>query len=181
MTTIAWDGKTLAVDRAGWGGASNQVWVEVDKLHSVCMVQSIAERWDLPISYLPPNAKVFTEEIVWASCGGEVQIAAIKRYMEVDDAPPPTLPADQAYGLLMIVRGDTNQVCGLYTHYGTEVMPVYGAPIAMGGGHEMALGAMLAGASAKRAIELVASRSGWSAGGVDSFTVGEGYDWVRWR
>lgn len=156
MTTIAWDGKTLAVDRACWKG--QEVWSPFKKLFEInlCGESMSALRLAHP-------------SIVWAATGMTGVIPLVAQWLE-RGGDRPRFDKDVADGSLgVILEVDTGKVysfSGLLT-----VNPYEGAPVSDGVGHEMALGAMLAGASATRAIEIVAERSGMAAGGVDSFTL----------
>lgn len=98
--------------------------------------------------------------------------------------------ANVAMAMLAWLRGgemirfpdaEWNKSCGLIVTVDRKIFrmttgmttfePVEAVPFADGGGHEYALGAMLAGASAKRAVLLVAKRTSMSWGGVDCLRI----------
>jgi hypothetical protein len=148
MTTIAWDGKTLAADRA-----STQGYI----VNEVCKIRSIAggkrirgQRY----AALTGDAHICEAMLAWL-LGAEM--------IRVPDAD-----WNKACGLIVTID---RRIFRMAVAVGTfeEILSV---PFADGGGSEMALGAMLAGADAKRAIELVALRApSLSWGGVDVVTL----------
>lgn len=146
MTTIAWDGKTLAVDRGSWQG---YIANRVNKLRNVSGGNRIADQ-------------------AYVALSGDAQLAeAAFAWLMGSDWP-------------RILDADYNKVCGVVVTTKHQVYrisigmanaeEILDVPFADGGGADMALGAMLAGATAPKAIELVATRSSLSWGGVDSAT-----------
>lgn len=144
MTTIAWDGKTLAVDRGSWQG---YIANRVNKLRNVG----------------GGNRRPGQS---WIALAGDAHIAeATWRWLLGSDWP-------------RLLDADYNKVCGVLVTTEREIFRVSAGmetfeqildvPFADGGGADMALGAMLAGATAAKAVELVATRSNLSWGGVDS-------------
>ena len=167
MTTIAWDGKTLAVDRAQW--KDNYVWIEVCKLFDYGALSSSAPLANFAHDRVRHRFRAGHSRIVWAATGDANECLMIDRWIRDGGDLPSLANPGQSYGLVVVQR-----LLGPPEVYQlTSAMllgRVYSAPFADGGGFQLALGAMLAGASAVRAIELTAERSGWAAGGVDSVT-----------
>jgi hypothetical protein len=156
MTTVAWDGKTLAADKACWNG--NEVWSPFNKLFRVNLCGDSMS--DLRLSH---------PKIVWAATGYCHVLPLVLSWMEKGGDRPRIDKDETGTRLGLVLEVDTGKIYGI-TGLMTLV-PYPSGPVAEGGGHEMALGAMLAGASAAQAINIVASRSSWAAGGVDSFTL----------
>lgn len=159
MTTIAWDGKTLAVDRASWQGS--YVWSSATKLFHVDDASvECCKRFRLT----PPPGN--QSHLVWAAAGDPSLVPLALMWMQ-EGGEIPTMQAKSPTTLGLILEVSTRRISRLNSRMTLERLN--DAPVAEGGGFEIALGAMLAGATAVQAIELVASRSGWAAGGVDSF------------
>ena len=153
MTTIAFDGETLAVDRAAWKG--DGVWGEFKKLFTVTLCPVAAARFRFAKSEVKPK-------IAWAATGSCHAFPLILDWLE-NGGDLPELKADDSCGIV-VHDGRAYCLAGSMT-----IIPYESYPIADGAGHEMALGAMLAGADAVKAIEIVASRSSYAASKIDSF------------
>ncbi len=166
MTAIAFDGCMLAVDRASW--KADYVWSTVKKLFVIKQPAGIC-RSSLGLSTEADG------EIAWATAGEAADVPLILQWMKSGGEPPVLAQRDLARGL--IVDGLTGGCYGLTGLLTAE--PFIEPPVADGGGFQMALGAMLAGASAERAIEIVMERSGWAAGGVDVYRLPEHLRWKR--
>lgn len=158
MTTCAYDGTTLAVDRASW--KNNYVWNRTTKLFLLPKLSSeCCRRLDLT-------------EIAWAACGEAADVPLILKWMlRGGELPKPIIKEETvSRGLLLdTFSGEIYRLTSLLT-----LETILSVPTADGGGFELALGAMLAGADAVQAIRITASRSGWAAGGINSYTRGDG-------
>lgn len=144
MTTIAWDGKTLAADRCSWSGPTRR---QVRKVFRI-------------------KAKDGKDFLV-GFCGDGAFALAVLAWMrgEADK------PSYRNYGVnpdvqcAMVIDNDMT-VWGVgasltYYRFDESIM-------AMGGGQEFAWGALEAGATAERAIEIAIKRSDYAALGVDT-------------
>lgn len=161
MTTIAFDGRTLAVDRASW--KANYVWNETTKLFLVKPHSDVWRRFS--IKKIPDGAQDDIQTIAWAAAGEAEDVPIIITWMR-ESGDPPSL-GKEARGLIL----DT-YFGGIYSLTSRLTLePFERMPVADGGGFEIALGAMLAGKTAIEAIEIVQSRSGWAAGGYNSYTL----------
>lgn len=157
MTTCAYDGDTLAVDRATW--QNNYVWDRTTKLFLLPTLSSeCRHRLDLTA-------------IAWAACGQAADVPLILKWMlHGGELPKPIKEEPVSRGLLLnIFSGEIYRLTSLLT-----LETISSVPTSDGGGFEIALGAMLAGADAIQAIRITASRSGWAAGGISSYTLGDG-------
>jgi hypothetical protein len=153
MTTIAFDGKTLAVDRAAWKGQG--IWSDACKLFAVDMCGEAKDRFMLEGG----------SRIVWAACGCFQDFPLVIRWI----ANGGDIPDIESGSIGILVHG--NDAYGLNSNM--TLVPHGEYPISDGCGHEMVLGCMLAGADAVRAIELVASRSSFAVARIDSYTIVE--------
>jgi hypothetical protein len=159
MTTIAFDGNVLAVDRAAWKG---DTCYEAVKIFKVALSPSVVERF----YWFSCN------EILWAVAGYAHDVSKVLRWME-SGAGLPTIEGDHASVGVVVPTEKRIGRAGYYANacYGLSkymtLDPIDSVPFADGAGHEMALGAMLAGADAIKAVEIVASRSSMSRFGVD--------------
>lgn len=143
MTVIAYDGKTLAADR-----------------------RTLASNSDI---LCPPRTKVFVLEGVGAvaTCGN-AQPDARKREVLTKLQPGANWQGfpEGFTGMALMADGRCVLIGEGY------VMPVV-APHALGSGHEVARGAMLAGADAKTAVEITSALVVTCGDGVDTYTPGE--------
>lgn len=136
MTTIAWDGKTLAANRGALTGLIANIEDKIWKLRAV------RSHWTLP--GLHPGEMVYL-----AGAGSSFQIKRYARWLERADDDD--LPGVDESELLLVAKRAVLHIdsAGL----GTAVLK---RPVALGSGGEVALGALLAGFSSARAVELVA-------------------------
>lgn len=142
MTTIAWDGRTLAADRAAWiGGAKYRV----RKVHRV----KHATRGDLLVGL----------------CGDGGFAEAVLEWLRGGAHPGEYPERDKTYTVALIVaRG--RKVWRLDSKLRWQRS--YGRIHATGAGAEMALGAMEVGATARRAIRVVMKHSDYAGIGIDA-------------
>lgn len=145
MTTIAWDGTTLAADQGDWSGGVRR---------RVCKV-----------------FKVQTKDrgTLLAACAGpSVYCIQVLDWIRGERERPN--PAD------FHDRGDMSRQCALVIDSERRVWQLSNhlhwehmqeSIFAFGAGQEFAWGALEAGASAVRAIEITAKRSDYAAFGVD--------------
>lgn len=147
MTTIAWDGKTLAVDRAAWQGR-------------MCMTTKKLHIFERPAHGFPPGA--------WADCGNAAFNAAVRDWL--DDKVPLPYPADgkeadEDMGLWVTMEGK------VFTFHKRLVLsPVLGQIAGSGGGALFVLGAMAFGATAQQAVAAAEYHTDCSAHGVDTWS-----------
>lgn len=143
MTTIAFDGKTLAADRCSWSGATRRAVRKVFKLSA-------------------PDGRQF----LIAFCGDGSFALAVLVWMRNQGEKPKC----QDFGVdpinqFAIVIDEKCRIWSLsanltYSRFYERIM-------ALGGGQEFAWGALEAGASAKRAVEIAIKRSDYAGLGVD--------------
>lgn len=145
MTTIAWDGITLAADRAAWSGYHCYAVRKVYRVQRDGMVFLVGFAGDGGFAH---------QILAWMRGEGEM---------------PGQYPDDSKTSLsVAIVVDQKRRVWKLNSYlYYTRC---YGRLHVTGGGQDFAMGAMLAGASAKRAIQLTARHSSLAALGVDEVT-----------
>ncbi len=144
MTTIAWDGTTLAADRCSWSGPAR---LRVRKVYKVTA----------------PDGRRF----LVAFCGnGDFAMAILAWMRGQADRPNPSdfnVDRETCCGLVIDEKRRVWQLSGALT-YGCAMRERI---FAQGGGHEFAWGALEAGATARRAVEIAAKRSDYAALGVD--------------
>ena len=152
MTTIAYDGKTLAADRGAWNG---YVCNEVRKLYPPApdAASLFGNGWPMGVFAFAGNAGVCMAILHWARTG-------------IDKPTLSDEERDNSYGVLVTPSGVLYRVGGRLL-----LERIESVPFADGGGHECALGAMLAGADARRAVEIVGERMYMSRFGVDTWAV----------
>lgn len=137
MTTIAWDGKTLAGDRrVSYGTISDAKTTKIAK----------------------------TKKGLCGAAGHTSMCAAFRRWFvagEKGDHPPMSKDSENATGF--IIRPDGRRI--MYDSAGWyEVDP---GPFAMGSGWEIAVGAMRQGAFADKAVEVAAEFDGSTGTEID--------------
>ena len=144
MTTVAWDGRTLAADRAAWSGNFKY---QVRKVYAV----------------RAPNGRRCA--IAFSGDGGFAM--AVLAWLRGGEHPGPYPEALNGgpRAVALLVRDD-----GRTWKLDTSLRwtPTSGRLQASGGGQDMAMGAMAAGASAVEAIRIVARHSDLSGCGVSS-------------
>lgn len=124
MTTIAWDGKTLAVDRASWQG---HLCSDAQKLYRIDRLQA----W-------------------YAAAGDEALVQRVIRWLRTGTSESiPEKEQEHSFGLLVNERGEVFRVSGYL-----ELAKIEKAPVSDGAGAPIAIGAMLAGADAIQAIAI---------------------------
>lgn len=144
MTTVAWDGTTLAADRAAWSGNS---CYRVRKVFRV-------ETRDRGL-------------VLVGVCGDGGFAMALMDWMRGKGEKPGDYPDDSKKSLAIALVIDSKRRAWkldsrlFYTR-------VYGRCVASGAGHDAAMGAMLAGADARRAVLITAKCTDVSALGVDT-------------
>jgi len=140
MTVIAWDGKTLAADRQGTSGNLIRKVTKIDRMGN----NLVAFAGDLVYGHMLMH---------WMRGGGE-------------PADWPKQPGEENWCALTVVT----RVCIL--HYcGVHIPAVFplGVHFADGVGRDFALGAMAAGADARRAVEIASELDTSCGGGVDAY------------
>ena len=142
MTTIAWDGKTLAVDSMVTSGSTiisidqEKLFIDIGRYKAVAISGSI----------------VCMEALIEWICNGE-------------NGDPPKV---DDYDSLMCVDEDGRM---LTFWHDSSKKPQYNSGITAGGnGHEIALGAMEAGATAVEAVEIACKLNIYTGGKVQSYT-----------
>ncbi len=139
MTTIAWDGETLAADRGSWSNGLHQA---VRKAYRVTA----------------PDGRRF----LVALAGDGAFAMRVLRWMRGEiDHPGPCM----ADGDVAVVIDERRQVWRMNSRL--IYVPYLGKVHAHGAGQEVALGAMMAGADAVKAIRITMQVSDYAARGVD--------------
>ncbi|CDN87342.1 hypothetical protein BN948_01764 [Hydrogenophaga intermedia] len=150
MTTIAWDGHSLAADQASWSGGLRR---------RVCKVYEV---------YSPEVAEAPGRRILVGLQGNgsfAVQVLAWLRGERQRPNPLDFMPAAELDRACAVVIDEKRRVwlLGNDLHY----QPMRDKVFSLGAGQEMALGALQAGASARRAVEIVIKCSDYAGLGVD--------------
>lgn len=148
MTTIAWDGHTLAADRCSWSGGARRA---VRKVYKVTA----------------PDSRRFL--VAFAGDGSfALRVLAWMRGEAERPNPHDFCPLekiDHQCALVIDEKLRTWQL-GNSLHYSRMRERIY----AYGGGQDFAWGALEAGATAKRAVEIAIKRSDYAGLGVDCIT-----------
>jgi hypothetical protein len=157
MTTLAFDGKLLAVDKASWT-ESGGTWNATTKLYEL----GASERQKLDLG---------GDTKAWIAFQADGGFATKVRdwLIGLCEERPAAEDSNATIGVVATSAGELHRLSGWYTMQKIESLPFAG-----GGGHEAALGAMLAGASAAMALALIARRSAWVAAGIDYVDVQSG-------
>lgn len=137
MTTIAWDGETLASERrVTYGTISDASRTKISK----------------------------TDKGLCGAAGNSSIAASFQRWFEAgEDGDPPELIKDGEQAVCFIIRPDGSRtVYDAYGHYSVDP-----GPFAFGSGYEIALGAMRNGASAAQAVATACIYDGSSDGDID--------------
>lgn len=140
MTTIAWDGKTLAADRAAW---SSGVKYRVRKVHKITA---------------PDGTKFLV-----GCCGDGGWLAALLGWMR-GGPHPGKYPTNDKLSIALVVD-EKHRLWRLDTEL--KYMPVYDQIHACGAGQDIAIGALEAGATAAQAIRIAIKRGDYAGLGVD--------------
>ncbi|MBK7822989.1 MAG: hypothetical protein IPJ61_18565 [Tessaracoccus sp.] len=143
MTTIAWDGTTLAADRASWSGGTRRRVRKVERI-------------------VAADGRVFLA----AFSGDGAFCHAVKLWMRGEADRPDPKEFDLEAGTYCAIVIDERRRVWLLTallHY----LPFREHLFAGGAGQEFVWGALEAGASARRAVQIAAKRSDHAGLGVD--------------
>lgn len=148
MTTIAWDGTTLAVDRGGWNGRM------VRPTKKITVIQLGREGWPLGAYASTGNAAFNRELALWMQ-GVVAELPKLAKAEELDDECGLYITNDKiAYSVTQ--RGILLEIPGQYA--------------TAGGGREFALGCMVAGKTAVEAVTLAQLHTDCSAFGIDTWS-----------
>ena len=149
MTTIAWDGSCLAVDRGAWIG---RMAMEQTKLHLFP---------DGGPNGIPPGA--------WASTGSSAHIAAVRRWLwrQGEEPAPIVGEIENDMGLYVDMAGNC-----YHFHQRLVLTPIESRYAGGGGGGLFVLGAMAAGMNAVDAVHLAGKHTDASINGVDYWVPG---------
>jgi hypothetical protein len=144
MTTVAWDGKTLASESRATRGHEIAPWAEQKLFVREGKVYASAGEGNL------------TEPLMtWHAAGGDI-----------DKAPK----GDPETGWTLLVIGHD----GAYIYTSSSPYPYkITSPYAMGSGKQFALGALHAGKSAKEAVEIACRLDVWSGGEIQVVDIAE--------
>jgi hypothetical protein len=142
MTTIAFDGRTLAADRGSWSGGLHQA---VKKVHRITA----------------PDGRRFLVAMAGDSVFATLCLAWMRGKI---DSPGHCLDDDKNRDV-MVVIDEKHRVWRLSSRL--VYVPYEGKLHAHGAGQEIALGALMAGADAVKAIRITAQISDFAARGVD--------------
>lgn len=145
MTTIAWDGRTLAADKGAWSGGLHQA---ARKVHRVTA----------------PDGRRF----LVAFAGDVAFCAEVLRWMRGKGGQPGPCLADDLNRDCAVVIDEKLHIWRLSSRL--IWVPCEGRVHSSGAGQEVALGALMAGAGAIKAIRITMAVSDYAARGVD---------WVR--
>lgn len=150
MTTIAFDGKTLAADRQmNTGGMP----------HLAARSKICRGTWHgMPALFAQAGTYVFSSAVVaWLVAG-----------MPEDDKPD--MPGkEDSFAVLVVTEA------GIYVYIDSlRPVPLGNIKWAMGSGSDFAFGAMDAGKCAKTAVEIACARDVMSGMGIDTLTLKEG-------
>ena len=146
MSTIVWDGETLSGDRCSWSGGVRR---KVKKVFKVTA----------------KNGQKFLVGFVGEGC---LAMQTLK-WMQGDSEKPKASDFDYDVGnVLALVIDEKKRIwqLGASLVYTRCLDKKY----CIGAGQELAWGALEAGATSKRAVEIVAKRSDFAGLGVDSIS-----------
>lgn len=143
MSTVAWDGKSLAADR---NGARGDLVLVAPKLYPLIGGGALATTGDYAAGRLM---------VEWYQAGAD-----LTKY--------PPCQATEGYASLIVAK--PGGVCEYYS-VNPHSIAVLDPFMAWGSGCDFALGAMARGATAKEAVEVACRFDVWSGGGVESVEV----------
>ena len=144
MTTIAWDGQTMAADKGHWFG---------NIVVPICKVFLIHHEGNRCAVSGAGTARFVLEGIHWLAADPVLR-----------EQTPPFLGEDGQ----ILLGNDHGE---LYVFEGRMQQTKLNVPFfAIGGGAEMAMGALAAGANAKKAVEIVIQYGPSAVNGVDVIT-----------
>jgi hypothetical protein len=144
MTTIAFDGRTLAADKGAW---SNGLHQPAKKVHRITA----------------PDGRRY----LVAFSGDAIFCSDVLRWMLGGEKPGKCLPDDEQRDCAVVI--DEQRRIWRLSHR-LIYYRMYGRVHSHGAGQEVALGALMAGADAVKAIRITMAVSDYAARGVD---------WVR--
>lgn len=147
MTTIAFDGVTLAADRGSWSGGFHQ---RAKKVHRVTA----------------PDGRRF----LVAMMGNAAFATDVLRWMRGGQHPGQCLDADKEHDCAVVIDSNLRiwRLSGHRLTYREQAGPLHSG----GAGQEIAMGALMAGADAIKAVKITMQVSDYAARGVD---------WVRFK
>ncbi|MEO5861059.1 MAG: hypothetical protein ABIW48_08675 [Burkholderiales bacterium] len=156
-TTVAFDGKLLAVDKAYWsaGGAS---WNTTSKLQEL---QATAKQK----LGLGTSVNAWIAYMADPGLGMKVRDWLIER----QDTPPDVANKNENVAVIVTAEARVFLLSGWYS-----MVKVDSVPFAEGAAQEGALGAMLAGAKAPMGLALIARRSARVVAGIDYVNIESG-------
>lgn len=149
MTTIAWDGKTLAADRRATYGN---------------LKASVTKIFRLEASG-PTRCWSFEDVMLFAWSGSFQDGLAIREYMEGNQhcgVPKPELKEDSGSGLIITYDRRLFRLENRLVR-----IPIREEFTAVGSGRDFAIAAMACGKGAAEAVELAARFDAWTGDGVD--------------
>lgn len=141
MTTIAWDGTTLAAEKGSWSGGLHQA---VRKVHRVTASDG--------------------RRFLMAMAGDAVFATQVLRWMRGGDHPGQCLLDDMSRDVAVVID-ERRRIFRLSSRL--VYVPYEGKVHAHGAGQEIALGALMAGADAVKAIKITMQISDFAARGVN--------------
>lgn len=149
MTTIAWDGKTMAADKQSTGGGMKYQSHE-SKIHK-------GTYHGMPALFAGAGTSVYSAAVIeWLLAG-------------MPDDKPEMPSAPDSFTVLVATE------LGLFEYIDSlRPVPLGIRKWAIGSGNEYAFGAMAAGASAKKAVEIACALDVNSGMGVDTLTLRKG-------
>jgi hypothetical protein len=163
MATVAFDGKLLAVDKASWSlssasGTGNGIWNATARLFEL----RPQERQKLGLG---------PEGGAWiAFMGAPGFVNKVHEWLVgLSDAAPAPQDKDDTIGIIVTSAKTVYRLSGWYSLEKSESLP-----FAAGAAEQIALGAMLAGASAVMALALTARRAPYVAAGIDHVNIETG-------
>lgn len=152
MTTIAWDGTTLAADQCSWSGGVRRKVRKVFKLE-----RAVGFEGEVLVAFAG-TASYCLQVLAWMKGQGERPTP--ERHFKPDEM---------------------DRQCAVLIDYGRRVWACSNdlnwqqhdeSMFANGAGQEFAWGALEAGATAQRAVEIAIKRSDYAGFGVDTVTFG---------
>lgn len=148
MTTIAWDGKTLAADQCSWSGGVRR------RVRKVFKIQQA--NGDHLLVALAGDAAFCMAVLAWLRGDGERPNP--RDYWAIDEMRRTCAVTVQPSGKVCCLSNSL-----MWEEFDERVF-------ANGAGHEFAWGALEAGATAVRAVEIALLRSDYAGFGVDAVT-----------
>jgi len=141
MSVIAFDGTVIAADKQGTRGGNSYTATKLHRIDKDTVAGYVGS--------LDHGAQLFS----WYCAGA-------------DDARFPCVAQEDDRALLVVLHKGVLGIC----HGAAPVIHVVeDVPFAVGSGEDVALGAMMAGASAVRAVELACEMNIYCGKGVDAF------------